>query len=162
MSFEPRERGHPTLTGGLLESETEPRELSAEFVFAVPVSSTRGFLSLPLHWVFFGFSFHHGSFHRVGLLLCLPSTSQGPSQDCFSQVKSETQHHVCQRRVPFPLFCLAAAKIWSDRRTSVTAPWHSSVLFGKQRKIHPRGMRAGWSKRHEEKRSPQLNFGCFF
>ena len=40
MSFEPQERGHPTLTGGLLESETELRELSAEFVFAVPVSRT--------------------------------------------------------------------------------------------------------------------------
>ena len=40
MSFEPQQRGHPTLTGGLLESETELRELSAEFVFAVPVSRT--------------------------------------------------------------------------------------------------------------------------
>ena len=28
-----------------MESETEPRELSAEFVFAVPVSSMLGFLS---------------------------------------------------------------------------------------------------------------------
>ena len=36
MSFEPQERGHPTLTGGLLESETELRELSAEFVFHCP------------------------------------------------------------------------------------------------------------------------------
>ena len=30
-----------------------------------------GFLSFPLSWVFFVFSFHCGSFHRVGLLLCI-------------------------------------------------------------------------------------------
>ena len=28
--------GKPFLTGGLLESETDPRELSAEFVFCCP------------------------------------------------------------------------------------------------------------------------------
>ena len=43
------QRGPLTLTRGLLESETEQCELSAEFVFVVPVSSTLGFLSLPLH-----------------------------------------------------------------------------------------------------------------
>ena len=37
--------------------------------FAVPVSSMLGFLSLPLCWVFFVFSFHRVSFHWVGLLL---------------------------------------------------------------------------------------------
>ena len=109
MSFEPQERGHPTLTGGLLESETELRELSAEFVFAVPVSRTLlvtspalGFLRVQLppwelspSWAPAMLAFH----------------LSGPSQDCFSQVKSETQHHICQRRVQFPLFCLAAAKI---------------------------------------------------
>ena len=38
----------------------------------------------------------------------------------------------------------------------------SSVLFRKQRKIHPQVMRAGRPKEHEEKRSPlspALNFG---
>ena len=39
---------------------------------------------------------------------------------------------------------------------------YSSVLFGKQRKIHPQGMRVGRPKRQEEKRGPQLNFGSFF
>ena len=71
MSFQTYGWGPPTLTGGLLESETEPRELSAEFVLVVPVSSTLGFLSLPLHWVSFAFCFHHVSFPWVGLLLCL-------------------------------------------------------------------------------------------
>ena len=44
MSFEPQERGHPTLTGGLLESETEPRELSAESVFCCPGFQLHGLL----------------------------------------------------------------------------------------------------------------------
>ena len=39
---------------------------------------------------------------------------------------------------------------------------YSSVLFGKQRKIHPRGVRASSPKRGEEKRSPGLNFGSSF
>ena len=54
------------------------------FVFDVLVSSTLGFFLLPLHWVFFMFSLHSLSFHRVGLLLCLASTSRGPSWDFFS------------------------------------------------------------------------------
>ena len=36
MSLQPSERGLLTLTGGLLESETGLRELSAEFVFHCP------------------------------------------------------------------------------------------------------------------------------
>ena len=39
--------------------------------------------------------------------------------------------------------------------------YYSSVLFGKQRKIHPQGMRAGWPQ-SEEKRSPQFSFGSTF
>ena len=58
MSFQPQARGPPTLTGGLLEAETELHELSTEFVFAVLVSSTLGFLAFRLCWVFFAFSFH--------------------------------------------------------------------------------------------------------
>ena len=38
----------------------------------------------------------------------------------------------------------------------------TAVLFKKQRKIHPRGMRTGRPKRCKEKRSPQLNFGSSF
>ena len=36
MSLQSLERGSPTFTGGLLESETELRELSAEFLFHCP------------------------------------------------------------------------------------------------------------------------------
>ena len=66
MSFQPQGRGPPTLTGGLLESETELHELSTKFVFVVLVSSTQGFVSLLLFQVFFAFSFHHVSFHQLG------------------------------------------------------------------------------------------------
>ena len=49
----------------------------SKFVFAVLVSSRLGFLPLPLHWVFFPFSFHRGSFCWVGFLLCSASTLRG-------------------------------------------------------------------------------------
>ena len=45
MSFHPYKQGPSTLTGGLLESETEPHELDAKFVTAVLVSGMLGFLS---------------------------------------------------------------------------------------------------------------------
>ena len=59
------------------------------------------------------------------------------------------QYSICRGSVQFPQFCLTAAKIWSDRWTQC----YSSVLSGKQRKIHPQGVRAGRPKRHEEKRA---------
>ena len=43
------------------------------------------------------------------------------------------------------------------------ADWcYSSVLFGKQRKIHPQGVRAGRPKKQEENRSQLFNFGSSF
>ena len=54
------------------------------------------------------------------------------------------------------------SKILKQRLTSVTAQCYSSVLFGKQRKIHPPGMKAGQHKRNKEKRSLRLNFGSSF
>lgn len=59
-------RSKEPLTGGLLQSETEPYELSAEFVFAVLVSSTLGFLSLPLHWVSFSAVSTASTFAKLG------------------------------------------------------------------------------------------------
>ena len=44
MSFQPQERGPPTLAGGLLESETELRELSAQFIFHCPSFQHAGLL----------------------------------------------------------------------------------------------------------------------
>ena len=63
--------------------------------FSVPISSTLGFLSLPLHWVFFTFSFHSRSFCQVGLLQCLASSMKGLCWGCFSQLKWESGHHRC-------------------------------------------------------------------
>ena len=74
--------------------------------------------------------------------------------------------NICWRSVWFPWFCLAVAKIWSDVWTSVTGQLqfrlngrpmlqlgYSSILFGKQRKIHPWGVRLGWPKRSKEKKA---------
>ena len=52
--------------------------------------------------------------------------------------------------------CSKNLKQWMDQ-------CYSSVLFRKQRKIHPRGVRAGRPKRCEEERSPsRAQFGLFF
>ena len=48
------------------------------------------------------------------------------------------------------------------RQNSVIVPCYSSVLFRKQREIHPRGVRADRPKRGEEKRSPWRNFASSF
>ena len=47
MSFQSEEGGLPTPSRGLLESETEPHELSAEFIFALPVAARRASSSTP-------------------------------------------------------------------------------------------------------------------
>ena len=51
--------------------------------------------------------------------------------------------------------CSKNLKRWTDQ-------CYSSVLFRKQRKIHPWDMRACQPKRWEEKRKPQPNFGSSF
>ena len=50
-----------------------------------------------------------------GLLLRLAFSLQEPSRGCFSQVKSESQHHRCRGSLSFPQFCLNTTKIWSGR-----------------------------------------------
>ena len=81
------------LTGGLLESETGLRELSAEFVFCCPgfqhdqPSPALGFLAFC----------KRGSFAELGSCCAWPL----PHGGCFSQVKSESWHHRCQASVCF-------------------------------------------------------------
>ena len=70
-------RDKDLLTRGLLESETEPRELSAKLVFAVPVSSMLSFWSLPLCWISFVFSFHHIIFIKLSFHSTPPPLSKG-------------------------------------------------------------------------------------
>ena len=99
MSFQPQERGLPTLTGGLLECETELCELSAEFAFLCPgfqhagllvTSPALGFLcvQLPLRELLWSWSPA-----VLGLLLA------GACQGCFSQVTSESGHHRCHGNI---------------------------------------------------------------
>ena len=161
MYFQPQKQRPSTLTRGLLESEMEPHELSLESVLlsrfpACWASCHFPWAGFSLHW-----AFTMGAFGKLDFCY-LASASQGPTRDCFSQVKSKKHHHIYHGSVWFARFCLTAAKIWSDGQTSVMAPCYSSVLLRNQGKIQPRGMRAGQSKRREEKRSPWLNFGSFF
>ena len=101
MSLQPEERGPPTLTGGLLGSETGPRGLSA-----VPVSSSMG---LPLRWIFFAFRVYRQSFTELGSGYAWPL----PRGGCFSQVKSESQHHRGHVSVCSSVLCLVPT-IWSN------------------------------------------------
>ena len=82
MSFQPQERGPPTLTGGLLESEAGQRGLSAESGFAAPVSSTQG---LPPRWVFLAFASTR-ELSGVGLLLSFASSAWRSFQPGFIRV----------------------------------------------------------------------------
>ena len=72
-----------------MESKTELQELSAKFFFSCPSFQHTGLFVTSTAGVFFMFSFHCGSFHQVGPLMCLASPSWGPSQDCFSWVKTK-------------------------------------------------------------------------
>ena len=87
-----------------------------------------GLLSVPLLWVFFTFRFYHGSFHWVGLLLCLASPWQGPRRGCFSQVKSESWHHRCQASVcSLVLSCHNKDLEWRTLKPSLAC--HSSWVL---------------------------------
>ena len=62
MSLQQQERGPPTLTRGLLESEAEPRELPAEFVFHCPGLQQDGPLGTSLALGFLHFLLQHRRF----------------------------------------------------------------------------------------------------
>ena len=94
-----------------------------------------------------------GEFVISLVLFCHSKNLNWRVNPCYSSV---LKLGLCCRSVLFPQFCLATAKLWSNWSTSVTAQCYSSVLFGKQRKIHPQGMRVGRPKRSEENRSPIL------
>jgi len=100
-----------------------------------------------------------GEFVISLVLFCHSKNLNWRMNPCYSSV---LQLGLCCGSVLFLQFCLATVKLWSNWSTSVTAQCYSSVLFGKQRKIHPQGMRVGQHKRHEEKRSQRLNFVSSF
>ena len=100
--------GPGSLTGGLLESDTGPCELSAEFIFRCPCFQHDG-PSPALG--FFPFRFYRGSFAELGSCCAWPL----PREGCFSQVKPESRQHRCHTSVCPSVLCLVTTKIWSDR-----------------------------------------------
>ena len=130
----------------------------SEFVFAVLVSRRLG-LSVPLHWVLFMFSFHCGSFRWVGLLLRLASTLRGQAEVISARLNPRSGTIDVGGVCNFPGLsrCSKNLKQWMDQ-------CYSSVLFGKQRKMHPWSVRVGRLKRLEEKPEAQflLLFLCVF
>ena len=119
-----------------------------------------GFLSFSLYWVFFMFSFHHGSFCQVRLLLCLASASWGPRWGCFSQVKCKSASEMSGQCVISSVLSHCSKKLKRQ-----DGPVLQLSLFGKQRKIHPwdegRPIQKTW---REERSLAQfwLLFLCFF
>ena len=99
MSLQSWEQGPPILTGGLLESETEPRELSAEFVLRCPSFQHAGLLV-----TFPALDFLLGQLPPWELSLNLaPAVLAlhlgGQHLGCLSQGKSESQHNRCRGSV---------------------------------------------------------------
>ena len=112
---------------------------------AVPVSGMLGFLSLPLGWVSFTFSFHSVGFLRLGLLLCLATACGGQAEVASSshiRVAAPDMSGECV--IPSFLSCHSKDL---KRRTSVTAQLQLRVYSASKRKAYLWGMRVGWSQR---------------
>ena len=110
MSLQQQERGPPTLTGGLLESETELHELSAEFLSYCPSFQHDGLLvTSPAPGVL-----------RVWLLpwelslspflLCLVSFLWDHAEVVSARL-NPSHDAIDVRRVYSPRFCLVSTKI---------------------------------------------------
>ena len=97
----------PILTRGFLETEAEPRELSAEFIFCCLGFQHDGpspaLAFLPVR-------FYCGSVTELGSCCAWPF----PRRGSFSQVKPESQHHRCHSSACSLIVCLVTTKIWSD------------------------------------------------
>ena len=97
----------PILTRGFLETEAEPCELSAEFIFCCLGFQHDGpspaLAFLPVR-------FYCGSVTELGSCCAWPLLRRG----CFSQVTSESRHHRCHASVGSSILCLITTKIWSD------------------------------------------------
>ena len=94
-----------------------------------------GFLSLPLGWVSFTFSFHSMASHRLGLLLCLASACGGQAEVAsasYIQVAAPDVSGECA--ISSFLSCHSKDL---KRRTSVTVQLQLRVLFSKQKESTP-------------------------
>ena len=82
------------------------------------------------------------AFAKLGFCGAWPPPRGGQTEIFFSQLKSQSQHQGCCRYVQFPRFCITTAKIWNGG--PVLQLSYSRILFGKQGKVYPQGMKAGW------------------
>ena len=96
-----------------------------------------------------------------GLLVC--------TRLCLSPPSGSSRYGVwfCQGSVSFPQFCLATAKIWSNRHTSVIAWYYISVLCQAKENTssrHEGGVtQKKWREEEEKERERERpNFWLFF
>ena len=82
---------------------------------------------------------------ELGFCRPWPPPRGGPSQDCFNQLNLRNGTRYVEGVCNFLRSVSSQQKIWNGG--PVLPLGYSLVLFGKQRKIYPWGMRAGWPKR---------------
>ena len=88
---------------------------------AVPVSSTLGFLSLPLCWISFVFSFHHVTCHQIELPFNSTSTLQGQSWVVSDRL------NLSQGTRDVRGMCNYLSSVWPQQRFEVAGQCYSSV-----------------------------------
>ena len=110
MSLQQQERGPPTLTGGLLESGTELRELSAEFVFHCPSFQHDGLLVTSPVLGFLHVWLLPRELLLSWFLLCLASSLQDHAEVVSARL-NPSRDAIDVRRVYSPRFCLVSTKV---------------------------------------------------
>ena len=114
-----------------------------------------GFLLLPPCWVFFMSASIAGAFTELGFCCAWPLPHKGWADVISARLNLRNSTvdvgGVCHF-LGWPC-CSKNLRRWTDQ-------CYSSVLFGKQRKIHPRGLSVGQPK--DAKRRVRLNFGSSF
>ena len=110
MSLQQQERGPPTLTGGLLESETELHELSAEFLSYCPSFQHDGLLVTSPVVGFLHVWLLPRELLLSWFLLCLVS-SLWDHTEVVSARLNLSHDAIDVRRVYSPPFCLISTKI---------------------------------------------------
>ena len=111
------------------------------------------------HFPWVGFSSHSapnaGASAELGLCCAWLLPCGGRAEIVWAKLNPSHGTVYAEGECVIALVYLAAAKIWSDRQASITALCYNSILFRKQRKIHPWGVRTGWPKKTwREENSP--------
>ena len=120
-----------------MESETEPRELSAEFVFAVPVSSMLGFLSLPRAGFFPHSASPTGAFAKLGFC-CAWLPPCGGRAEIVSARLNPSHGTIYVRGV-----CNFLGSVSLQQKFEATdGPVLQLSFIWQAKKIHPRGVKA--------------------